>query len=75
MIVACVEGVPHLEYVESTSCTSKQDIEHIPSTSTSPTASAPSATDRRWNRVSIVLMLTVSEDREDGFGRATRQTW
>ena len=37
-------------------------------------ASAPSVTDRGWNKVPIILMLTLSEDREDGFGRAIRQT-
>ena len=73
MTVARVEGVPRLEYVESTSCTSKQDIEHIPLTSAMAMASAPSVTDRGWNKVPIILMLTLSEDREDGFGRAIRQ--
>ena len=72
MTVARVEGVPCLEYVESTPCTSKQDIEHIPSTSATATASALSAIDRGWNKVPIILMLTLSEDREDGLGRAIR---
>ena len=67
-----VEGVPRLEYVESTSCTSKEDMEHIPLTLAMATAFAPSATDRSWNKVPIILMLTLSEDREDGFGRVIR---
>ena len=71
--VVRVEGVPRLEYVESTYRLSKQYKEHIPSTSTMATASAPGATDKDWSRFTLVLMLAVSVDREDGLGRAKGQ--
>ena len=73
--VVRVEGVPRLEYVESTYRLSKQYREHIPSTSTSTTAtaSAMGATDKDWSRFTLVLMLAVSVDREDGLGRAKGQ--
>ena len=57
--VVRVEGVPCLEYVESTYRLSKQYREHIPSTSTTATASATGATDKDWSRFTLVLMLAV----------------
>ena len=71
--VVRIEGIPRLEYVESTYCLSKQYREHIPSTSTMATASATGATDKDWSRFTLVLMLAVSVDREDGLGRAKGQ--
>ena len=71
--VVRVEGVPRLKYVESTYRLSKQYKEHIPSTSTTATASAPGATDKDGSRFTLVLMLAVCVDREDGLGRAKGQ--